>query len=124
MVQFNYPHNIDFQTQAIPSLELTQPNKSNQASLSHNRSKTMFWFILAILLLLPFSKSFVVNLMDLSHNIKKNIELRSKRQELLQDNQKLNNKIKEFHSFLGMKRTIKEEIKVIEANEILIKITR
>ncbi|MDA0771462.1 MAG: hypothetical protein O3C63_00810 [Cyanobacteria bacterium] len=123
MVQFNYPHNIDFQTQAIPSLELTQPNKTNQASLSHNQSKTLFWFILAILLLLPFSKSFFVNFFDLSQNIKKNIELRVKRKELIQDNQNLNNKIKEFHSFLGMKRTIKEEIKVIEENEILLKIT-
>lgn len=125
MVQSSYQHtNINFETRKIQRIELTSPMQDQEFSLNGSKSKTIFWFILALCLFLPLTKSFIVNVFDLSQNIKKNIELRAKKAALIQDNQKLNDKIKEFRSFLGMKRTIKEEIKVIEENEILIKIIK
>lgn len=122
MTQSNYYQANHFQAQAIPRLEPTSPVQDQEFSLNHRKSKTIFWFILALCLFLPFTKSLIINIFDLSQNIKKNIELRAKRAALIQDNAKLENQILEFRSFLGMKRTIKEEIKVIEENEILIKI--
>lgn len=120
MAQLYYQeNNTRFQTQSIPNMDRS---KINIERPNYNQSKTQFWFILALALLLPLANSFVFGVFDLSQNIKKNIELRGKRKELLQDNKELLEKLKEFHSFLGMKRTIKEEIKVIEENEILLKI--
>lgn len=113
---------VQYQTTCIANINSNVANQDQELSLNRRRSKTIFWFLLAALVILPLAKSFVVNIFDLSQNIGKNIELQAKRKQLLAEDKELRGKMSEFHSFLGMKRTIKEEIKAIEANEILIKI--
>ncbi|MDD9899056.1 MAG: hypothetical protein OXU45_08685 [Candidatus Melainabacteria bacterium] len=114
---------VQYQTACIANIDSDAHNQDQELSLNRRRSKTIFWFLLAAIVIVPLAKSCVVNIFDLSQNIGKNIELQAKRKQLLTDQEELKAKMREFHSFLGMKRTIKEEIKVIEANEILIKIT-
>jgi hypothetical protein len=82
--------------------------------------KPYFWFLLACVCLAPL----LHNLINLTQNIGSTVSLNKERSRLTKDNQELVGKMQEYHSYSGMKRTIKEEIKVIERNEILIKIVK
>ncbi len=86
--------------------------------------KPYFWFLLACLTLIPLMNSAVHNLVNLTQNIGSTVTLNKERTRLTHDNEELVGKLQEYHSYSGMKRTIKEEIKVIEKNEILIKIVK
>lgn len=81
-----------------------------------------FWYWLVVIAMLPVCKSCFSNLYHLSTNIATNIQLSSKLGKLNTEKDEVNSKINRYHSYSGMKRTIKEEIKVLESNEILIKI--
>ncbi len=86
--------------------------------------KPYFWFLLACITLVPLLNSTIHNLVNLTQNIGSAVDLSKERAKLTKDNQELVGKMQEYHSYSGMKRTIKEEIKVIEKNEILIKIVK
>lgn len=86
--------------------------------------KPYFWFLLACICLAPLLNSTIHNLVNLTQNIGSTVSLNKERSRLTKDNQELVSKMQEYHSYSGMKRTIKEEIKVIEKNEILIKIVK
>ena len=86
--------------------------------------KPYFWFLVACICLAPLLNSTIHNLVNLTQNIGSTVSLGKERAKLTKDNQDLVNKLQEYHSYSGMKRTIKEEIKVIEKNEILIKIVK
>jgi len=90
--------------------------------LATNRLKKGFWYLIALLIFLPLLKSGIFNSMQLIKNIGEFTQLTTVKSKLIQDKQNINGKLKDFASSAGKKRTIKEEIKVIEENEILIKI--
>ncbi|MCE2929409.1 MAG: hypothetical protein LW817_07250 [Candidatus Caenarcaniphilales bacterium] len=83
-----------------------------------------FWYLLILFLLLPVCKSGLVNFFGLGQNIKQNIQLNQIKSNLNKDKIEFQNKLNEYHSSAGLKRTLKEEIKVLEQNEILIKIAK
>ena len=87
-------------------------------------SQKIFWAAVLIIALLPVCKSGFMTLISLSQNISKNIELNKIETKLNKDTLSIKSKLNSYHSHSGMKRTIKEEIKVIEENEILIKIVK
>ncbi len=110
------------QVQQIPEAEpVYKPTLQIQESINF---KPYFWFLLACLTLIPLVNSTIHNLVNLTQNIGSTVDLSKERTKLTKDNQELVNKLQEYHSYSGMKRTIKEEIKVIEKNEILIKIVK
>jgi hypothetical protein len=84
----------------------------------------LFWSSLILLTLIPILWSGLACFVSLNQNILKNIELKKIKQKLVKDHQDINEKIRNYRSYSGMKRTIKEEIKALEENEILIKIVK
>ncbi len=112
----NSSFRIPIQEESFPKMQADMADYIN--------FKPYFWFLLACLTLLPLINSALCNIINLTQNVSSNLELFKERQMLRNDNQELINKLQEYHSYSGMKRTIKEEIKVIEKNEILIKITK
>ena len=84
--------------------------------------KNSFWHIVVLVALITLINSCFINLFALSTNINKNFKLIIKENQLKKDRSEIKGKIEEYHSHSGMKRTIKQEIKVIEKNEILIKL--
>lgn len=84
--------------------------------------KNSFWHFVVLVALIPLINSCIVNVISLSTNINKNFRLSFEQGQLVKDRSDIKGKIHEYHSKSGMKRTIKQEIKVIEKNEILIKL--
>jgi hypothetical protein len=84
--------------------------------------KNSFWHTIVLIALVPLINSCFINLFALSTNINKNFKLSLKENQLKKDRSEIKGKLEEYHSHSGMKRTIKQEIKVIEKNEILIKL--
>jgi hypothetical protein len=84
--------------------------------------KSSFWHTIVLIALVPLINSCFINLFALSTNINKNFKLSLKENQLKKDRSEIKGKLEEYHSHSGMKRTIKQEIKVIEKNEILIKL--
>ena len=78
--------------------------------------------ILVVLLSLPLVNSFFYNTITLVKNISENVYLNQKKQDLICKKDDLSRRIKTFDSNVNVKRTIKERIKLIEANEILLKL--
>lgn len=78
--------------------------------------------ILVVLLTLPLVNSFFVNTIGLVKNVGEFVYLKQKKQDLISKKQDLSERIKTFRSNTSIKRTIKERIKLIEANEILLKL--
>jgi len=99
-------------------------NKAPNFFETSYHTQKVFWAVLIILALLPVFKSGFVALISLSQNFSKNLELHKIQTRLQGDTLDIKSKLTSYHSHSGMKRTIKEEIKVIEKNEILIKIVK
>jgi hypothetical protein len=109
-------------------------NQEKKEELLYNRApnifevnyhiQKLFWSSLILLTLIPILWSGVVCFVSLNHNIIKNVELKKIKLKLLKDHQDINEKMRNYHSHSGMKRTIKEEIKALEQNEILIRIVK
>ncbi len=78
--------------------------------------------ILVVLLSLPLVNSFFYNTISLVKNISEYVYLKQKKQDLICKKDDLSRRIKTFDSNVNVKRTIKERIKLIEANEILLKL--
>ena len=86
--------------------------------------KSKFWYIVFILLFIPIVKSGIINFSSLVTNFGQHGKLKSIKTGLENDKKNIQAKIRNYHSHSGMKRTIKEEIKVIEKNEILIRLAK
>lgn len=84
--------------------------------------KAAFWTVLVCLIAIPLLNSSVVNIAQLCTNLGTNFQLRQERARLKKSTNKLEKKIKQVKSPSGIKKSIKEEIKLIDENEILIKI--
>ena len=108
-----------------PQAEELEPVRKTPVHIQESINfKPYFWFLLASLTLIPLINSTIHNLVNLTQNIGSTMDLSKERTKLTKDNADLVAKMQEYHSYSGMKRTIKEEIKVIEKNEILIKIVK
>lgn len=106
------------------SLMQSSAETYESALLEHINFQPIFWFVLASLIFAPLVKSTAINVIGITSNIKNHFDLSQNRGKLVQEKEDLAAKLSEYHSYSGMKRTIKEEIKVIEKNEILIKLTK
>ena len=82
----------------------------------------VFWKIFLYIALIPLVNSAIFNVVSLSKNVFQLIELKSEYRKLSAEKEEVLTKMKAYHSPSGMKRTIKEELKAIEQNEILVKI--
>lgn len=82
----------------------------------------IFWKVFLWVALIPLINSACINVYGLAKNIFHHVELKSEFKKLTGEKSEVLGKMKEYHSVSGMKRTIKEEIKAIEENEILVKI--
>jgi hypothetical protein len=113
--------------QSIPALQPEQRPElekfyGEKWSFDTGFLKNSFWHTIVLIALIPLINSCFINLFALSTNINKNFKLSLKENQLQKDRSEIKGKIEEYHSHSGMKRTIKQEIKVIEKNEILIKL--
>lgn len=84
--------------------------------------QTKFWSLVILLCLLPLINSTFHNLISLTQNIAVNIRLQQEKKFLEKDKKHFANKLEECDSQSGIKRAIKEEISLVENNEILVKI--
>jgi hypothetical protein len=103
--------------------EILYDKVSNIFELNYHLQK-LFWSSLILLTIIPTLWSGVACFVNLNQNIFKNIELKKIKQKLVKDHIDINEKIRNYRSYSGMKRTIKEEIKALEDKEILIKIVK
>lgn len=94
-------------------------SSKKQTSIS---AQQKFWTVLLLLAVLPTLKSTIYNTSNLVSNVLCNARLRQERHFLEKDKALLLSKIREYTSYSGLKRAIKEEINLVEKNEILIKI--
>lgn len=78
--------------------------------------------ILIVLLLGPLLKSSFFNIYKLTKNSSLNLKLNGIHKRFYEQKAILEAKLKNYQSYHGMKQTIKEEIKAIENNEILVRI--
>jgi hypothetical protein len=98
--------------------EATKPN------LIHAPELSLFWVCILMIALLPMGKSAIFNGFILARNFTNTINLGLQEHRLLRDTNELSNKISEAQSQSGLVRSIKEEIKAIGKNEILIRIVK
>ncbi len=108
-----------------PNYEYPQHQKNNFNNNNESLSldiAPIFWFALCLCMLIPLLNSSIINIYNLVNHIRSNIILNHRLEKTENVQIDLNNKLKIAHSQNGLKRTMREEIKVIEANEILIRL--
>ncbi len=66
-------------------------------------------------------KSCAINSYKLSRNLALNFQLKNYKKNLTKQKLEIESKIQAHKSFRGMKKVIKEEIKALDANEILVR---
>ena len=100
-----------------------QENQEYQAKIKAQEPcfKRALLGLIVILSSLTLLKSFGINSYKLSHNLTTHFNLKNLKQKLIDDKAQLKSKIKENQSFHGMKKIIKEELKALDANEILVR---
>lgn len=81
-----------------------------------------FWSIVMALLILPASNSALYNTSTLIKELINHVQLKNKLKILSKDRLILESKIDEYSSPSGLKRAIKEEINLVENNEIIVKL--
>ncbi len=84
--------------------------------------KQRFWTIVIALVFFPTINTAIYNSSHLIKNVMANSKLKSEKALLENEKQVLESKIREYKSSSGLKRAIKEEINLVEKNEILVKI--
>ena len=82
--------------------------------------KTLLFIVIA-LSSITLCKSCLINSYKLSKNIAHNFQLKNHHKKLKAEKNKIKAKIKANNSYRGMKKIIREEIKALDANEILIR---
>lgn len=77
--------------------------------------------LVVVLSSITLCKSCLINCFKLSKNITHNFQLKSHHKDLKAAKAKIKEKIKVNNSYQGMKKIIREEIKALDANEILVR---
>jgi hypothetical protein len=83
--------------------------------------KKSLLILVVVLSSITLCKSCLINCFKLSKNIAHNFQLKNYRKDLKTAKSKIKEKIKINNSFAGMKKIIREEIKALDANEILVR---
>ncbi len=83
--------------------------------------KQIFWMIFFLLLFMPITKSFFVNINKLVKSVRANTEYKKMLIDLDSENKKLKNKVRYYKTNRGMKTLIKERLNKVEEGEVLIK---
>ncbi|NQY81310.1 MAG: hypothetical protein HRT47_13460 [Candidatus Caenarcaniphilales bacterium] len=78
--------------------------------------------ILLLLLIIPTSNSLFVNCIALAKNAYEFISLKNKKNELISKKANLKERLKNYNSKSSIKKAIKEDIRLIEQNEILLRL--
>lgn len=110
------------QTSHYSEQQLNNVSKKGKMPEITSLLESKFWLVLVILCALPIINSTVHNLISIVHNLSLNAQLSKEEKSLKLENKDLENKLKSFNSKDGIKKAIKEEINLIENNEIVIKI--
>ncbi len=102
------------------------PNSDEIKETSNSKTPELklFWVFILMVAALPMIKSAVFNGLVLTRNMTSSVRLTLQEHKLLQDTNELESKITEAQSEAGLVRSIKEEIKAIGKNEILIRIIK
>lgn len=83
--------------------------------------KTIFWFVIFALFLIPVSNSFLVNVSKIVNSVIINNQYKSVLSELYKKNDKLTNKVRYYETLHGLRTLIKDRLNKVEDGEILIK---
>lgn len=81
-----------------------------------------FWVVVLALIAIPTVNSFSLNMFSLVFGVSENVKLHAQKASLEKDKNNLETKLQEFNSQSGLKRAIKEQINLVESNEIVVKI--
>ena len=88
------------------------------------KSRIVFWFLFWVLLFLPITKSFFVNVGILTKAFLSNYQYKDSVSQLVSENNTLKNKVKYYNTLNGYKALIKERLEKVEKGEVLIKYTQ
>jgi hypothetical protein len=140
MASVNIPFNLDSHqnaqkarytnTQVISNFYAYQDPHSGvmpetQISASNEEQDLCFKKTLLIVIIalssITLIKSCAINCFNLSKNIALHFQLKNHKKNLMQSKARIKDKIKANNSYRGMKKIIREEIKALDANEILIR---
>ncbi len=124
--QYDYDYYYDLNIQALPSQKPeAAPEEGSSASIKRSMQfRAKFWSLIFMVLALPLINSAFYNAYALSKNIAQQLILSEQLSGLLEDKQDLQNKLKEYSSDSGIERAIKQEMNLVESNEIVIKIVQ
>lgn len=83
--------------------------------------KKTYWLIIISLLLVPFTKSFIIGIQKVINSIVENTEYKSSLTVLNEENKKLKNKVMYYKSEKGTKALVKDRLNKVEDGEYIIK---
>ena len=83
--------------------------------------KTLYWFIIFTLLLLPVAHSFFTNVKNMATGLAVNNEYKLLLCKLNDENSNLSNKVNYYKTSEGIKALIKDRLNKVEEGELIIK---
>ena len=84
-------------------------------------SKLIYWFFVFLLLFIPVTNTFCVNVNKLFKIIASNNKYKHRVCELNSENQNLNNKVKYIKTKQGLKSLIKDRLDKVEDGEVIVR---
>ncbi len=124
--QYNYDYYYNLNLNAIPA-ETLEANQEERPTTKVKRSmqfRAKFWTIVFSVAALPLLNSALYNAYALSKNIAQQVILTRQLESVLHEKQDLEAKLHESSSDTGLKRVIKQEMNLVETNEIVVKIVQ
>ncbi len=125
--QLNYDYYYNLNLNAIPETKTLSQEEDDKSSLKVKRSiqfRAKFWTAIFAVFAVPLLNSALVNAYGLSKNIAQNVILSRQLGSVLSEKKDLETKLSEFSSDSGIKRAIKQEMNLVESNEIVVKIVQ
>ncbi len=125
--QLNYDYYYNLNLNAIPETKTLSQEEEDKSSLKVKRSiqfRAKFWSVIFAVFAVPLLNSALVNAYGLSKNIAQNVILSRQLSSVLSEKNDLETKLSEFSSDSGIKRAIKQEMNLVESNEIVVKIVQ
>ena len=121
--QYNYDYYYQLNVNAMPQETTEQAQERPTAKVKRSMQfRTKFWTTISLVAVLPLLNSALVNAYCLSKNIAQQVVLSHQLDSVLAEKKDLENKLGEFNSDSGLKRAIKQEMNLVESNEIVVKI--
>lgn len=125
--QYNYDYYYNLNLNAIPEPSTLTKEEEDKSSSKVKRSiqfRAKFWSVIFAVFALPLLNSALINAYALSKNIAQHVILTRQLSSVLSEKQDLETKLSEFSSDSGIKRAIKQEMNLVESNEIVVKIVQ